>query len=137
MSHTVKRQSAFTDQAIVDRTARHLGAEVVGHGKHRLYGGTQTGYGVKLPGWRYPIVIDLKTGDIKMDNYGGSWGAEERLADFRQRYTVEGQKKVAEQKGHKVREMALPNGDIELHVTVGGEGMTLGGGGGGSGMTLP
>ena len=133
MSHTVKRQSACTDQVVVDRAARNLGAEILGQGRHKLYSGTYTGYGIKLPGWSYPVVLDLQSGEMKFDNYGGRWGNEERLADFKQRYTLEGQTAVAEKKGHKTKEVVLPNGNVELHVTVGGDGMTLGGGGG---MTL-
>jgi hypothetical protein len=39
-----------------------------------LFSGSAIGLAVRLPGWRYPVVFDLATGEARYDNYGGRWG---------------------------------------------------------------
>lgn len=131
MSHTVRRRSQCTNEEGVTRAAQRMGAQVLGHGRHRLYDGTRTGFGVKLPGWRYPIVFDLTNGNMAYDHYNGSWGNPERLNDFKQGYTLEMGKKTAEEKGHRVEEVALDNGDVELKIHIGGGGGGVAGDSGG------
>ena len=42
-------------------------------GTHRLFQGEVSGLGVQLPDWKYVVVCDLTTGQLKYDNYGGKW----------------------------------------------------------------
>ena len=59
------------------------------HGTFDLYNSTVTGLGVELQDWLYPVVADLETGDLKIDNYDGRWGEVKYLDQFVQMYTVE------------------------------------------------
>jgi hypothetical protein len=75
--------------------------------------------GVQLTGWSYPIVIDLATGTVKADNYGGQWGNPSKLDSFRQAYAVEKAKIEARKKGHSVSERVTKDGSIQLTITTG------------------
>jgi hypothetical protein len=75
---------------------------------------------VQLPGWRYPLVCDLKTGQLQYDNYQGYWGEQKHLDAFLQGYAVEKAKLEARKKGHSVSETRLEDGSIRLAVRVGG-----------------
>lgn len=84
-SHTLKVNTKFKNADAINQAAQRMGATFLGHGKHKLFAGTVEGIGVKLPSWRYPIVID-KEGQIHYDNYEGAWGDEKILDQFRANY---------------------------------------------------
>jgi len=75
---------------------------------------------VQLPGWNYPIVCNLETGQVQYDNYGGHWGEQKHLNAFLQAYAVEKAKIEARKKGHTVSETRLEDGSIRVTVRVGG-----------------
>jgi len=84
-------------------------------GKHRLYGGSPDGVGIRLPGWRYPVVVDPATGVVTYDNYGGSWGAEDELDGLVQGYCIEKTRAEAMMQNlQMVQEQPLDDGTIEL-----------------------
>jgi hypothetical protein len=58
------------------------------HGTHTLFSGQGTGLGVQLPGWQYPVVCDLQTGQIQFDNFQGRWGDPAQRDRFKQAYDV-------------------------------------------------
>ncbi len=90
------------------------------HKTVRLFSATATGLCVQLPGWRYPVVADLKTGKLAYDNYNGHWGEQKHLDAFLQGYAVEKAKLEATRKGHSVSETRLQDGSIRVTVRVGG-----------------
>lgn len=73
-----------------------------------------------MPGWSYPVVCDLASGQLQYDNFGGRWGEEVHLGRFLQAYAVERAKAEARKKGHTVTEQALASGEIKLTIQVGG-----------------
>ncbi|MEQ8786073.1 MAG: DUF1257 domain-containing protein, partial [Pirellulaceae bacterium] len=75
---------------------------------------------VDLPHWRYPVVCDTSTGELKYDNFNGRWGKQRRLDAFLQAYAVEAAKLAARKQGHSVTEQQLDDGSIKLTVQVGG-----------------
>src|SRR6185437_12207731 len=46
------------------------------------YSSTATGLSVELPNWRYPVVCDLHTGQVRYDNFEGRWGDQAELNRF-------------------------------------------------------
>ena len=90
------------------------------HKTVRLFNATATGLCVQLPGWSYPVVANLATGQLQYDNYGGHWGRQEELNKFLQGYAVEKAKIEARKKGHMVTETSLQDGSIKVTVRVGG-----------------
>lgn len=117
MSHTLKVKTKFTDLAIAEATARELHCEIV-RGNVKLFDGTTVnGIGVKLPGWRYPVAIDGKTGDASFDNYGGSWGKTCELDKFTQLYAVNKTTAEARRKGWMVSRTVQSNGTVKLNIT--------------------
>jgi hypothetical protein len=124
MSHTTKRKSAMKNVDILKKAvARIPGAEYQGIGRANRYGGSaNTGHMVKLPGWSYPVTIDLQTGECTYDNYNGHWGKNEHLDALNQGYAVEAAKSVAEAEHREMEEIRLDNGDIKLVVSLGGGG---------------
>lgn len=72
MSHTVTVRIEMKDRAALEAAiARVEGAQLLQGDTHRLYSSNQAhGVGVQLPGWNYPVVLNLETGEAKYDNFG-------------------------------------------------------------------
>ena len=121
MSHIVKIEAQILSEVAVQSACRRLQLEPAQHGTFDLYNKTVSGLGVELDDWLYPIVVDLKTGDVELDNFDGRWGDYQGFESFLQMYTVEAALIAARKQGHSVREQQLDNGSIKLTVTVGGE----------------
>ena len=120
MSHIVSIKTEVRDPGAVGAACRRLGLPEPAHGTAKLFEGEATGLLVKLPGWLYPVVCDVQTGELRYDNYGGSWGPQEHLDRFMQSYAVEMAKIEARRRGHSVVEQPLADGSIKLSITVGG-----------------
>lgn len=88
----------------------------------KLYSGWVTGLAVQLPGWVYPVVCNLPSGELQFDNFHGRWGDQRDLDRFLQAYAVEKTKIEARKKGHSVVETPLSDGSIRLTVHVQGAG---------------
>lgn len=72
------------------------------------------GYAVKLPGWNYPVICDLQSKTVYMDNFGGSWGNIAEFNKLKQAYATEAAIAVARRQGFRVQEQKQPNGAIKL-----------------------
>jgi hypothetical protein len=68
----------------------------------------------------YPIVCDLRTGQIDFDDYNGRWGERQQLDRFLQAYAVERAKIESRKRGHTVTEQQLTDGSIKLTIQVAG-----------------
>ena len=73
MSHIVTITTQVKDAAAVRSACRRLKLPQPIHGSHRLFSGEVTGLGVQLPEWRYPVVAQLDSGELRYDNYGQRW----------------------------------------------------------------
>jgi hypothetical protein len=104
----------------VNAACKRLGLARPVNAQHKLFTSTAAGLGIKLPGWNYPVVFDLTTGQVAFDNYNGRWGEQSKLDAFLQAYAVEKAKIEARKKGHTVMEQALADGSIKLTIQVGG-----------------
>jgi hypothetical protein len=120
MSHVIRIQTQVRDAEAVRLACRRLGLAEPVQGTTRLYSGEVTGLAVQLPGWRYPAVCQLDTGQIQFDNFQGNWGEQKELDRFVQGYTVEKAKLEARRKGHTVSEQQLQDGSIKLTIQVTG-----------------
>ena len=120
MSHIVEIRTEVRDEAAVKAACTRLQLPTPEHKTVRLFNATATGLCVQLPGWSYPVVCDLQTGQLQYDNYGGTWGRQEELNRFLQGYTVEKAKIEARKKGHTCSETRLEDGSIRVTVRVGG-----------------
>jgi hypothetical protein len=89
-------------------------------GKTQLFSGEVEGLAVQLPGWQYPIVADLTTGQVKFDNFNGRWGDQQHLGRFLQAYACEKAKAEARRRGHQCTEQTLADGSIKLVIQVAG-----------------
>ncbi len=116
MSHIVTVHAEVRDPAAVAAACRRLGLSEPVHGTVNLFDGQATGLLVKLPGWLYPVACDTATGELKFDNYGGSWGPQEHLDRFMQSYAVEKATLEARKKGYSVSEQSLEDGSIRLQI---------------------
>jgi len=89
MSHTLKIKVEIKDEQALIASAQKIGATILGDGSHRLYGGVVNGFGVQLPGWTYPTVVNLQTGELSYDNYNGAWGNQGVLDGLIHEYSTE------------------------------------------------
>ncbi|HEY5312926.1 MAG TPA: hypothetical protein VIK18_10425, partial [Pirellulales bacterium] len=79
-------------------------------------GQSAAGLGVQLPGWRYPVVCDTASGQLRYDNFGGHWGDQQALDRFMQSYATEKARIEAHKLGHSVSEQLLADGSIKLTI---------------------
>ena len=120
MSHTVTIKTEIRDATAVRAACQRLSLPEPVPGKHTLYSGAVEGLAVRLPGWKYPAVADLATGQVHFDNFRGQWGDQKHLDKFLQAYAVERCRIEARRKGHGITEQLLADGSIKLTVQVGG-----------------
>ncbi len=120
MSHIVEIQTEVRDVASIRAACQRLQIQTPVYGEAELFSGSKTGWQVKLPDWRYPVVCDVNTGKIDFDNYDGHWGEQAQLDSFLQAYAVERAKIEARRKGHTVTEQSLADGSVKLSIEVAG-----------------
>jgi hypothetical protein len=120
MSHIVQVQTQVRDPVAVAVACQRLKLAAPQMETVKLFTATETGLVVRLNGWRYPVVCDLASGNLKYDNFGGKWGEQCRLEKFLQIYAVEVTKLEARRKGHSVNEQPLADGSIKLTIQVAG-----------------
>ena len=120
MSHVVQIQTEVRDPVAIRSACERLKLPAPTQGSHRLFSGKVVGLGVELPSWRYPVVCDTQSGELRYDNYGGRWGDQDQLDRFLQAYAVEKAKIESRRRGHTCTEQTLADGSIKLTVNVGG-----------------
>lgn len=118
MSHIVQIKTQVRDAEAVHAACRSLGLGQPVQGTTRLFSSEVTGLAVQLPGWRYPAVCQLDTGQVQFDNFQGNWGEPKELDRFLQWYSVEKAKLEARKRGHTVSEQQLQDGSIKLTIQV-------------------
>ena len=121
MSHIVQIKTEVRDEAAVQSACKRLHLPKPTRGTFELYNSTESGLGIELPHWKYPVVADTESGQLRYDNYEGRWGDQEFLDQFLQGYAVEKAKIEARRRGHSVAEQKLDDGSVKLTVSVGGE----------------
>ena len=120
MSHIVEIQTQVRSAEAVRAACHRLSLPPPVEGTTQLFSGSVTGLAVQLPGWKYPAVCQLESGQVLFDDYGGAWGDRSHLQKFLQTYVVEMAKIEARRKGHTVTEQPLANGSIKLTIQVTG-----------------
>ena len=120
MSHIVEIKTEIRDEQAVRAACTRLQLAAPEHKTVRLFSATATGLCVQLPGWSYPVVCNLQTGQAQYDNYNGHWGEQKHLHSFLQAYAVEKAKIEARKKGHSCAEIRLQDGSIRVTIRVGG-----------------
>jgi hypothetical protein len=120
MSHIVTIKTEVRDANAIRAACRRLSLPEPVQGKSALFSGEVEGYAVQLPEWQFPVVCDLKTGQVHFDNFNGHWGDQKHLNRFLQAYAVEKAKLEARKRGHHVSEQSLSDGSIKLTIQVQG-----------------
>ncbi len=120
MSHVVQIKTEIRDINAVRQACLRLQLEAPTQGTFQLYSSQESGYGVKLRDWKYPVVCNLESGEVRYDNYGGRWGNDQRMDEFLQRYAVEKSKLEARKQGHTATEKNLADGSIKITIHTGG-----------------
>jgi hypothetical protein len=120
LSHVVEIRTEIKDEQAVRAACTRLQLAAPEHKTVRLFNATATGLCVQLPGWSYPVVANLQTGQVQYDNYQGHWGEQRHLNSFLQAYAVCKATIEARKKGHTCSETRLEDGSIRVTVRVGG-----------------
>ena len=119
MSHIVTIQTEVRDAEALGLACRRLELGEPVHKTVPLFSGEATGYAVRLPDWRYPVVFDVDQGQVCYDNFEGHWGKPAHLNRLLQHYGVEKCRLEARRKGHAVLENQLSDGSIKLTIQIG------------------
>ncbi len=119
MSHIVTVATEIRDAAALQAACGRLGLDPPTLETVALFSGEATGHCVRLPGWRYPVVCNVASGQIKFDNFEGRWGEPHELDRLMQAYAVEKAGLEARRQGHTITEQSLADGSIKLTIHVG------------------
>jgi hypothetical protein len=120
IQHIVTVKTEVRDKAAIQAACQRLTLQQPEEGTFKLFSGEATGIAVRLPEWKFPVVCNTASGELRYDNYAGSWGKPEALARFLQAYAVERAKIEARRQGHSVTEQPLADGSIKLTIKLGG-----------------
>lgn len=90
MSHIVQIQTQVRDPVAIAAACQRLTLSAPAQRSAQLYDGQYTGWCVELPGWRYPVVCNTASGELKYDHFQGRWGEQKELDRFLQAYAVTG-----------------------------------------------
>ena len=121
MSHIVRIKTRIIDAAALAAACQRLGLNAPVPGTATLFAGQQaTGLIVNLPGWTYPVVADIVTGEVQFDHYNQAWGKQVELDRLLQAYAVEKTRVEARRMGHSLSEQRLSDGSIKLTLQVTG-----------------
>lgn len=120
MSHVVTIQTEVRDTAAVQAACARLGLPPACEGRFELYAAEASGLGVALQGWRYPLVCQPTTGELRYDIFNGAWGDRAELDRFLQAYAVEKVRSEARRRGLCVVERPLADGHVHLTLSAGG-----------------
>lgn len=118
MSHIVQIKTECRDLEALKGACRRLKLAEPVKGNHHVFSVHREGYAVKLPDWNYPVVVNTETGAVDFDNYNGHWGKQEELDKLMQAYAVEKAILEAQRNGYSLYETTLPDGSIELNITM-------------------
>ena len=118
MSHIVSIKTEVRDVNAVQAACNRLSLAEPTQGIAKLFSGQVAGLAVQLPGWVYPVVCNVQSGQLQFDNFNGRWGNQKELDRFLQAYAVEKTKIEARKKGHLVTESPLSDGSIRVTIQV-------------------
>lgn len=116
MSHTTTMKAKLTNKEAIRTACQRLELQAPTEGDYRFYDGrTATGTLVKLPNWKYPVVIQ-SDGEVIYDNYNGAWGKATELSRFQQEYSAA---VVEEQMGGMwaISREQQADGTLRLHLS--------------------
>jgi hypothetical protein len=97
-SHTRTVRVEYRSIAALEAAVRALGWQWLGHGQHKLYQGVETGHGLHIAGWRYPVVL-RSGGTLALDDYNGHWGRPADLNRLEAEYRCQAALEAAAQLG--------------------------------------
>jgi hypothetical protein len=120
MSHIVVIKTQVRDPAALAAACTRLGLAAPTQGTAELFSGNASGLLVNLPGWRFPVVVDIQAGQVHYDNFNGAWGNQTELDRLLQAYAIEKARIEARKAGHAVTEQPLPDGSVKLTIHLGG-----------------
>ena len=120
MSHVVNIRTEIRDSQALRAACHRLGLAEPVHETVRLFSGEATGYAVRLPDWRYPVVCHLDTGTLAYDSFHGRWGNEQELNRLRQSYAIEKARIETHKQDHQLTETRLADGSVKLTIQIGG-----------------
>lgn len=120
MSHIVTIKTQIKDAAALRAACARLQLPPPQVGTFQLFSGEVEGIAAQLPGWRYPVVCQVESGELRYDNFAERWGERRHLEALLQAYAVEAAKLQARRQGHSTTEQQLADGSIQLTIQVGG-----------------
>ena len=116
MSHVVTIRTEVRDLNAITAACLRLSLPRPAEEEVQLFSSRVRGTVVRLPGWRYPVVCDLASGQVNFDNFEGHWGDQRELERFLQAYAVEKAKLEARKRGYSVSEQPQQDGSIRVQI---------------------
>ena len=116
MSHIVRIQTQIRDPVAVQAACVRLRLPPPEQGTFELYNARASGWAVRLPDWRYPLVCQTDVGELAFDTFEGAWGDAIHLHRFQQAYAVEKARLEARRQNCSITEQPLRDGSVRLTI---------------------
>lgn len=117
VSHTTRIAIQLTDRAALAIAVENMGGVVLPGNTHRLYAGSEIGFGFRLPKWRYPLVLRADN-TLAYDDYHGAWGSVADIKKLTGAYAIAKAQIAANGMGWTSE--VLPDGNLLIHHPEGG-----------------
>jgi hypothetical protein len=116
MSHIQHTKVKVTNLGAATRVATQLGTTLGNPQISKVFNASVHGRPIKLPGWRFPIVIQ-EDGSIQYDNFNGNWGDQTTLDAFLADYSAECLREAALARGESFTETVdAETGDLVMRI---------------------
>ncbi|MCP4421638.1 MAG: hypothetical protein GY805_33925 [Chloroflexi bacterium] len=110
--HLLKAVAQQLGYAVEERKGRKL-LNVNLYARQRVKGVLS----IQLPGWLYPVVI-TQNGEVKYDNFNGSWGEQALLDQLIQQYVIAVVGAHAQEQGRHVVMQQKKDGTMIMRLQV-------------------
>ena len=125
VSHTTRVEVELRDPSALSTAVLKMGGTILGQGHHSLFSTREEGYGFKIPGWMYPLIL-RNDHSLAFDSYNGAWGNEADIAKLTAHYAIEAARQAADMQGWNSEEQHDGSLKIEhpsgAHMTVQADG---------------
>lgn len=116
MSTLIKVKQAVKNVPAFEAACERLGLELKAPGTYNVWNRPTKGRGLRLPGWKYDIVVE-EGGTIAYDNHNGGWGKMTELDALMQQYGLTSLEAEARQYGHLLETPTVnAEGEIEIYM---------------------
>lgn len=115
MSHRMQIEVELHDKQALEAACKRVDAKLLDNKTYKFHSFSESGLGIQLNGWRYPVVVN-EVGKASYDNYNGAWGNIDKLHELEAYYGIEKTKIEATNNGYAYEESVNSESMPQLEI---------------------